>query len=161
MKGRHTRAENRDDLGFDENRDYIARALSAVVPQWLARRAVTISVETDRERYEQGEPVSLTVLLRNRLPVPIAVETPRQRLWGWSVDGQLEASDEKRYEPERSGTLRFEGRETKRIDRVWNGRFEDSNARTWELADPGEHEIEAFLATWDRRPRDSTVVTID
>ena len=52
-----------------------------------------ISVTTDATTYAVGDPVEITVRLRNRLPVPVEVVTRTRRPWGWRVDGLLEASD--------------------------------------------------------------------
>ncbi|HKJ59500.1 MAG TPA: hypothetical protein VKA37_09730 [Halobacteriales archaeon] len=152
-----------DRTGLDESRNVLGSVVGRFVPQWLARRAVAVAVSTDRDRYAPGEPVLLTVEFRNRLPVPIEVETPRHRLWGWTVDGELEASDERRYAGEASGTLSFRPRERKRIRRRWDGRFKRSGEPTrWEPAEPGEYEIEAFVAVdAPNRPADRTTIRIE
>lgn len=152
-----------DRTGVDESRNYLGALLGRFVPQWLARRAIRVRVSTDRDRYAYGEPVRITVELHNRLPVPVEVETPGLRLWGWTVDGELEASDEPRFASDRASSLSFRPRERKRIHRRWDGRFKRAGEPTrWVAADPGEHEIAAFLAVESgERPSDRTTVRID
>ena len=152
-----------DRTGLDESRNVLGSVVGRFVPQWLARRAVVVRVTTDRDRYASGEPVTLTVEFHNRLPVPIDVETPRRRLWGWTVDGELEASDERRHAGDAGGTLSFRPRERKRIRRRWDGRFKRSGEPTrWEPAAPGEYEIAAFVAVdAPNRPADRTTIRIE
>lgn len=155
--------EDRYGLDEDTNPNHLASIASKFVPQWLARRAVTVDVLTDRERYARGEPVDITVEFTNRLPVPVAVETPQRRLWGWTVDGNLEASDERRYADGRPGSLEFRGRERKRFHRRWDGqvkRVGDGSPTRWEQA-TGEVEIGAHLALGDERPEATTTVRIE
>lgn len=155
--------EEPDRTGFDESPNYLGALVGRLLPQWLIRRAVSVRVRTGRDRYAPGEPVDLTVEFRNRLPVPVDLETPRLRLWGWSVDGELEAGDERRYESETPGALSFGPRERKRVHRRWNGSFRRSGEpTTWEPAAPGEHEIAAFVALeGPDRPEDRTTVRIE
>lgn len=150
-----------DPFGFGENRNYVGAALGALVPQALASRMVTVTIETERTTYNVGEPVRFTVTIRNRLPVPVAVETTRNRLWGWTVDGELEASDEPRRRTERANAISLRGNERKRITREWNGRFRRTReGRTrWVRATPGEHELGVFLTT-RRRPSDSVTIEL-
>lgn len=149
-----------DRFGFSEH-DRFSRALSRLVPQTLARRAVTVDVETDRRRYRPGETVEIRIEFRNRLPLPVAIETPKLRLWGWSVDGLLEASDEPRYERATAAEFAFRPNERKRFRRTWDARFQRAGESEREDASPGEHEVTAFVATDERRPRDATTVVID
>lgn len=155
-----------DRTGFDTTKNYLTDALATFVPNWLARRAVSVSVSTDKEVYEQGEPVEITVRFKNRLPVPIEVPTPRQRRWGWAVDGVLEATDEKRYVRGKPLTFGFRAGETRTVTATWNGYFRRQNGADLdrsECADRGEHTITAFLAIHDdgERPTDSTRIRID
>lgn len=151
-----------DRTGFDDTVNHLTAALGRLVPQWLARRAIVASVATDRSRYDPGDPVDITVEFRNRLPVPVTIRTPRQRLWGWAVDGDLEASDERRYLSDTSATLTFRGRERKRVTRRWNGSLKRTGSPDrWEPPSPGDHEISAFIAVADRpRPEDTTTIRI-
>ena len=152
---------NREDRhGFDENRNYLAEVLGIFVPQRLARQALRVSIETDRQRYNLGEPITITAEFSNRLPVPITVRTPRKRLWGWSVDGELEASDETRYTRLEPGSFAFGPREQKRVRWHWNGRFRRTDERRWVVAEPREYEITAFVALEDRQPAATTTVQI-
>lgn len=151
-----------DRTGFDDTVNHLTAALGRLVPQWLARRAIAARVETDRERYAPGEPVGIAIEFRNRLPVPVTIRTPRQRLWGWSVDGHLEASDERRYLSESPATLTFRGRERKRISRRWDGSVKRTGSPDrWVTASPGVHEIAAFIAVDGMpRPEDRTTISI-
>lgn len=162
--GRETDSD--DEFGFetDDSRYTAATFLASLVPTALARRAVTVAVETDRDRYEQDEPVALTVDFTNRLPVLVEIPTPRQRRWGWTIDGELEATDERRYTRSRPSAFRFRGGERKQVSVTWNGRFECVRNDRHEsiVPDPGEYEIEVFVATHEDRyrPSDSTTITI-
>jgi len=155
--GPDARSED-DRFGFTESR--LTSALRKFVPQPLARRAVGVRVRTDKRRYRPGESVEIDIEFRNRLPVPVVVATPSHRLWGWTVDGLLEASDEPRYVPDASGAFRFRARERKRIRRTWDGRFDRRDDRSREALSPGAYEIAAFVATDERRPRDETTIEI-
>lgn len=157
---------DRDRLGFDETTNYVTRALSRLVPDWIARRAVTVSVDTSKTLYRPGEPVDIVVEFQNRLPVPVSVPTVERRLWEWRVDGVLEATDEPRYVDRSPGSFEFRGGERKRIVHRWNGRFRRREGvdglPTSEPAAPGEHTIGVSLATSepDERSTDSTTITV-
>lgn len=166
LRGDGTDAD--DEFGFESDgaRYTAANVLASLVPTALARRAVAVSVETDRDRYERGDPITFTVDFRNRLPLPIEIPTPRQRRWGWTIDGELEATDERRYTRPRPSAFRFRGGERKRLSVTWNGRFErvrNGDRHESVLPDPGEHEIRAFVATHENRyrPSDSTTIAIE
>jgi hypothetical protein len=141
-----------DPFGFDENRNVLTEALGKLVPQSVARRALTIDVEVGHTAYEVGDDVPFRVTFRNRLPLPIVVQTPDRRLWGWTVDGELEASDESRFadpgrETPRSFT--FRGGERRVVSRTWHGRFRrvgDDEPTRWVDVEPGRHELGVFLA---------------
>lgn len=152
------------DSDSDASRYTVATLLSSLLPRALAPRAIAVSVETDRDVYARDEPVEITIEFRNRLPFPIEVPTPRQRRWGWSVGGELEASDERRYTRERPAAFSFRGGERKRVSATWNGRFERTDGRHESVVpEPGEYEIRAFVATREDayRPTDSTTVRIE
>ncbi|THE65693.1 hypothetical protein D8Y22_05840 [Salinadaptatus halalkaliphilus] len=151
-----------DDL--EASRTTVATLLSALVPLTVARRAIAVSVETARDRYDRGESVDIAVEFRNRLPIGVDVPTPRQRRWGWRVDGELEASDERRYVPERPATFSFDGGERKRTTVTWSGRFERTgDPHEFVVPDPGEYEISAFVATGPAgyQPSDSTTIRLE
>lgn len=158
------RGENamRDErYGFDDTRYVIADAVGKFVPQSFARRALAVTVETDKDRYRLGESVQLTVTIRNKLPVPISVATTGRRLWGWTVDGELEASDEPRYEGDSAGKLTFRASEEKVLRHEWSGRFKRVGDRTtWETPDRGTYEVGAFVAVEPPRPEDSVLIRI-
>lgn len=160
---------SRTDLEFDrpapfeDSRGLLTRGLAPLVPAALARRAIDVSVETDRDVYERDEPVEITVTFTNRLPLPVSVPTPERRRWGWSVDGVLEASDERRYTRSVPSTFDFRAGERKRVTVDWNGRFERTDGvHESVLPEPGTYEIRAFVATHPgtHRPSDSTRIGI-
>lgn len=141
---------SRPDEAEIQSRDLniLTRGLSGFVPKAVANRAVTITVETNRDQYEVGDPVEIVVTLRNRIPFPIEIVTTGRRIWGWRVDGLLEASDETLYEPSESRGFSMQARETKRIDFEWDGQFKREGTPTrWEPAKRGTHEIQVFLAS--------------
>lgn len=151
---------DRAGLDTETNPNHLAQLVGLLVPQSLARRGLTVRIETDRPRYATGEPIEITVEVRNRLPVPVTIETPTRRLWGWSVNGYLEASDELRYRDGGRGNFEFRGRERKRFQRIWDGRVKRVGEPTrWEQA-TGEVEVQAFLPLRGRRPTDVTTVRI-
>lgn len=155
------RRDDDETYGFAESTNYIAKALGSFVPAFLARRAISVEVSTDEPQYEPGEPIAISIKFENRLPVPVTVTTQSRRLWGWTVNGELAASDEPRYRGGSPGEFAFDPGERKRVSRTWNGQFKRTDGRTrWESAGPGEYEIAAFLATPDERPRDTTTVRI-
>lgn len=139
---------------------FVSRLVGPLVPQWLARRGLSVSVETDREEYAVGQPVELTIRVRNRLPLPIELETGG-RIWGWTVDGLLEASDERYYTSNRKNSLKLRAGETMTIERTWNGRFKRIGSPTrWVKAKAGDHEIGAFVATTGADVEDATTVRL-
>lgn len=158
----HDAGPDPDSYGFDErDTSRVSRLLRSLVPQWIARRALSVTVSTDRSTYEVGEPVEITVAVTNRFPLPVSVVTSGLRIWGWTVDGELEASDERRYESDRPNSLDFRGFQTKRFECTWDGRFKRTGSPTrWIEADPGEHEIGAFVETSRGKVQDSTTITL-
>ncbi len=151
-----------DRTGFDDTVNHLTAALGRIVPQWLARRAIAVRVSTDRTRYDRGDPVDITVEFRNRLPVPVTIRTPQQRLWSWAVDGDIEASDERRYLSETTASMTFRGRERKLVTRTWHGSLKRTGSPDrWEPPTRGDHEISAFIAVGgDPRPEDTTTIEI-
>ncbi|SFC26282.1 hypothetical protein SAMN05444422_106121 [Halobiforma haloterrestris] len=156
---------DRDGSSSDRSRYTAATFLSALLPTSIGRRAISVSVETNRTVYDRDEPVEITVEFENRLPVPVEVPTPEQRRWGWSVDGELEASDERRYTRANPSSFSFRGGETKRASFTWNGRFErvrNGDRHESVVPSPGEYEIRAFVATHEDAfsPSDATTIRI-
>lgn len=152
-----------DRFGFDKetNPNQLASLVGTLVPQRLARWGLAVSVSTDRKRYAKGERVTITIDLRNRLPFPVSIPTPERRLWGWAVDGNLEAIDEPRYTDGTGGSIAFRARERKRFTRHWDGRIKRQGKRArWEQAS-GEIRIEAFVAVSGNRPADGTTIRIE
>lgn len=150
-----------DRTGLDEATNHLTAVLGRFVPQWIARRAIEVTVSTDRNRYDPGDPVEISIEFHNRLPIPVQITTPRRRLWGWSVDGHLEGSDERRYLSPTGATLEFRGRERKRLHRTWSGLIRRrADPDRWEPLDEGVHEISAFIAV-EERPRPTETVTIE
>ncbi|MFC6824095.1 hypothetical protein [Halopelagius fulvigenes] len=156
--------DRQDRYGFDDTSSPIAAALGKFVPQSVARRSLSVTVETDREVYAPGDPVELTVVIENSLPLPVAVETETRRLWGWTVDGELEASDERVYLSDAAGTLSFRAKERKVLTHTWDGRFKrvggEGEPTRWVEAEPGVHEIGAFVDV-PEKPEDSVEIRIE
>ena len=157
-----SRGTSTDRFGFDEHSNLLANALARFVPQRFARAGLSVSVETARDRYAVGDPVRLRVEITNRLPLPVTVETPTRRLWGWRVDGELEASDEPDGLREQPGAFTFRGRETKALRPTWSGLLKRVGERRtrWVEPPPGVHEITAFVALPGEHPRDTTEVEL-
>jgi hypothetical protein len=160
--------DSTDGFGADPggSRPSVVSLFTALIPPAVARRAIAASVTTDRDVYERDEPVEITVAFTNRLPVPVELPTPRQRRWGWTVDGHLEGSDERLYTREKPATFDFRGGERKRLSVTWNGRLErvrEDDRRESVVPDPGEYEVRAFVATNEAssRPSDSTTIRLE
>jgi hypothetical protein len=160
------RQDSENTTGFEDTKNYLSDALGRIIPKRVARRAVTVEVETDQTEYARGEPVAITVRLRNRLPAPVELETTTRRRWGWRVDGVLEASDERRYLRDEPGVIGFRAGETKVATATWNGRFRrtadtDGLDRSV-LAEPGDHTVSAFVPVpdADERHEDATQIRI-
>lgn len=120
-----------------------------LLPQALARRAVSLRLSVPRTEFAPGERVPFAVTMKNRLPVPVTVETRSPVLWVWTVDGHTEASHVLgRDPPDRAGRFRFDRGERKRFRKVWSGLFRVSE-REWEDAAAGEHTIAARVNVAD------------
>ncbi|MDF9747728.1 hypothetical protein [Natrinema salsiterrestre] len=165
---RDTGGDSNDEFGADPDgsRPSVVSLFTALIPPAVARRAIAASVTTDRDVYERDEPVEITVAFENRLPIPVELPTPRQRRWGWTIDGHLEASDERLYTRDRPATFDFRGGERKRLSVTWNGRLErvrNEGRRESVVPEPGEYEIRAFVATDETasRPSDSTTIRLE
>ncbi|MFP8890539.1 hypothetical protein ACLI4U_12265 [Natrialbaceae archaeon A-CW2] len=163
QSGRSQR-QSGDQYGFSETKNYLSALLEPLVPQRIAVPSLGVSVKTDKTTYDLGEPVIIDIVFKNRLPVPISIETPTARLWGWSVDGELAASDESEYRRNHPNTFSFRAGETKRIQRIWDGQFKrnkrNGDPTKWIPAPSGEYEITAFVDARYGRSRPSASTTI-
>lgn len=158
-----TGRRERDPFGFDDNRNLLAEAVGKLVPGWVARRAVTIGVEPETTVATIGDELRFTVTIRNRLPVPVTIRTPSPRLWGWAIDDEVEATNERSYPGDTGGELSLDAREVRRIDHVWSGRFERVGAgpndqSAWVVPDPGRHELSVFIASLEPRATDHVTI---
>lgn len=116
-----------------------------LVPHWIRRRAISISVTTPQTEYPVGASVPFRVTMRNSMPFPILIPTDSPLLWTWNVDGIQEASHVPlREEPEEPGGIRFDRGMRKQFTKQWSGMFQVTN-REWEPATPGEYTIGAGL----------------
>ncbi|QAU13321.1 hypothetical protein EKH57_11660 [Halorubrum sp. BOL3-1] len=152
-----------DRTGFDETRNYLSDALGRVVPRAVARRAIDVAVRTDAAEYAPDEPVTINVVIRNRLPVPVEVPTSTHRSWGWAVDGVTEATDERRYVRDEESALSLRAGETKRATATWNGRFRrtaDEGLDRSVGAERGEHTISVFVPVPDADERHEAATQI-
>ena len=135
-----------------------------LLPQGVARRAVSLRVSVPRTEFARDERIPFAVTMKNQLPVPVTVETLSPVLWVWTVDGHTEASHViDRDPPERAGRFRFDRGERKRFRKVWSGRFRVSE-REWTEAAAGEHTIAARINVADADGAglaDETTVRID
>jgi hypothetical protein len=153
-----SRDPTEDPFGFGDDLNVVSRVIRPLVPARLGRLGLSVSVETARDEYAIGESIGFTIEIRNRLPVPIEVPTAGRRIWGWTADGLLEASDEPLYRSDRPGSIELRAGETRSIEGTWDGRFKRSGTPTrWVPATPGDHEIGAFLATRPRKTDSTTV----
>lgn len=116
-----------------------------LVPNSLRYRAISVSIDTSRDTYREGEPVPFAVRMKNALPIPVELPTLSPVLWRWRVDGAPEASRIPLREPpnEKRG-FRFDRGERKQFRKRWNQKFRISGAE-WEPAGRGEHTISAAL----------------
>jgi len=150
------------ETGFEKSQTRVGETLGSFIPQRVARRAISATVTTDKRTYSVDEPVRITVEFRNRLPVPVPVETETPRVWGWTVDGRLSASDEKPHLSKTSNRLDFRASERKKFTREWSGRFKRTNGRTrWEPASPGTYTIRSFLGERGSSIVDETTIRIE
>lgn len=123
-----------------------ASALSDwLLPHRLRHRAIAVEISTPREEYAVGEAVPFAVTMRNRLPVPVTIETASPLLWTWHVDGDEEASQVPQHDPPSTpGEFAFDRGERKEFRRRWSGLFRISETE-WEPASPGEYVVGAAI----------------
>lgn len=127
--------------------------LARVVPRRATLRALAVELRAPA-RVTTGEPATFRVSIRNRLPVPVAVELPTSRVWGWAVDGVPEADERGYRAPAEPRTVRFGGRERRVFEGRWDGtiRRPGPDGDVWEPV-PGTHTLTAFLAVPDPENR--------
>lgn len=147
----HPHTPSDRDEGSRSTIDWSA-ASHALMPVWLRDRAVSVTVETDREVYRPDEPVGVRVQLYNRLPFPVRLRTRSPVLWQWSVDDLPEASHVERSPPTRAGALSFARGERKTFTRTWDQSVRVSE-REWEPIAPGEHTVAAWVNVDDANAR--------
>ncbi|MCH7661863.1 MAG: hypothetical protein IH933_15230 [Euryarchaeota archaeon] len=162
MRSRRRTDDADDAFGFDDPAfGFVSRLVGPLVPQWLARRGLSVAVETDRNEYAVGQPVEILIEIRNRLPVPVELATDGGRIWGWTVDGLLEASDERYYRSDRRNSIALRAGETRTIERTWSGRFKRTGSPTrWIEATPGTYEIGVFVPARKKRISDTTTISV-
>lgn len=116
-----------------------------LVPQWVRRRAISLSITTPQTEYSVESDVPFAVTMENALPLPVTIRTRSPILWHWTVDGLAEASYIDQYDPpDEPGKLHFERGERKRFTGRWPGNFRTSK-REWEPAAPGEYSLGAGI----------------
>ena len=156
--GRSRSREAVREYEIEEDFSVFSRGLDKLIPSTVARWALSVSVETDKSEYGPDEPVEITVTISNRLPLPITVRIDNQRIWGWAVDGYVEAADEPLYVPDRVRSLSLRAGETRTHDVTWNRRIKRVDGQTrWEELEPGEYVISAFVSTTPRTEDSKTV----
>lgn len=154
----HTPSEREDDDPGPRTIDW-ANASHALLPIRVRDWAITVDVETSRERYAVGEPVDLRVRFRNRLPFSVQLRTATPVRWQWAVDGIDGASVvERGTTPNGRGTFSFTRSERKTFTRTWNQSIQRT-AREWEPVAPGEHTISARVNVPDAETRGLTAET--
>jgi hypothetical protein len=96
--------------------------------------------------------MEFTIVFRNRLPVPIQLET-RFRPWYWHIDDVHDADvsepDPEAPELEQTSTFSFDSLESKEISRTWNGRVRAKEDGPFLPLDRGEHELGVKVAATD------------
>lgn len=115
-------------------------ASHAFVPRSLRSFAISVSIETNKARYAEGEPVAFRVEFRNRLPIPISLTTRSPVRWTWALDGVQEASYVEEAVPDETSTFQFSRAERKQFTRQWSQQFRMSPSE-WSAAEAGEHTI--------------------
>lgn len=140
-------APKQTDDGSESSRRVVdwEAASHALVPVPLRRRAIDVSLATERDTYAPGETVHFEASFHNRLPLPIVLRTASPVRWTWRVDGLNEASHVVEYPPETS-LFSFARGERKTFGRRWRQRFQRAPG-SWELAEPGEYALSVRVNT--------------
>jgi hypothetical protein len=121
------------------------RVSHAFMPRSVRRRAVSVSVETDRDVYETEDRVTFRVGMENKLPFPVTLKTRSPLLWSWDVDGLEKASRVTEADPpDRQSLLTFERSERKEFERTWLLSIRDTE-REWIPVGPGEYTLSAWI----------------
>ena len=150
-----------DPLGMDDYGAFTQR-FGNLVPQALGRWGLDVRVRTDRSRYRTGQPVEVTIEIRNRLPVPVNLAIEGKRPWAWAVDGHVDASEEPLHASQGRSRLELRARETLQIEEEWHGRFRRPGSPTrWVPAGPGAYEISAYVPAVGGRVEGSTTITLE
>ncbi len=121
-------------------------ASHALMPNAVRRRAIEVTVETDKDVYRRDEEVLIRVMFRNKLPLPVSLPVPTQLRWTWSVGGVEAASAVGERVPQEPALFRFERGQRRVFHRQWSQRIREDD-QTWTPAEPGDHEIVAWIAT--------------
>lgn len=135
----------------------------ALMPTALRDRAISVSVRTNKRRYELEEPVLIRVRMANRIPFPVSIQTESPVLWTWAVDGVERASRLTEEPPDEPGLLRFGRSERKTFERRWSQRIRNLQGR-WLPVDRGEYELSARInvdRAADRGLADETTITVE
>ncbi|WP_126662902.1 hypothetical protein [Haloterrigena salifodinae] len=148
-------AATADGTGRTINWDAFSHAF---VPVALRTRAVEVSIATDRDVYERGDPVAVRVEFRNRLPFPIRLRTDSPERWVWAVNGATAASRLERPVPDRPDAFSFARGERKRFRREWSQRIRIAEDE-WKPVDPGRYALTARVNREDAADRGLVAAT--
>lgn len=135
----------------------------ALLPTALRDRAISVSVRTNKRRYEREEPVHFRASFVNRIPFPISLRTASPVLWTWAVDGVDRATRRPEEPPDEPGLLRFARSERKTFERRWSQRIQGLEGR-WLPVDRGEYELSVRInvdGAADRGLTDETTITVE
>ena len=139
-------------------------ASHALLPMGIRDRAITVTVETPDDVYDDGRPVEFQVTMQNRLPVPIRLVTRGRPLWEWSINGLPKASEvASGPSTDEPSALSFDRGEWKQFSRVWPKSIRISE-REWQPAPSGEYTLSVALNVdnpEDRRLSDSTTIYLE
>ncbi len=134
----------------------------ALMPTRLRDRAVSVSIRTNKPRYDPEETVHFRVSMANRIPFPVSLKTRSPVLWSWAVEGVEQATRLGEDRPDEPGLLRFGRSERKTFERRWSQRIQDLDGR-WTPVEAGEYELSAWInvdGADGRGLADATTVTV-